>query len=75
MIVLIGPSGTNITVSDDHAVAVLSPEGPVGRVLKQEVLDHHILGAKNVKDSGAILLVLQEIDGAPPLLTISVDCT
>ncbi len=55
-------------------VAVLRVEGPVGRVLKQQVLHDHILARHDAHYSWTVLLELQELDRTPPLLAIAVKC-
>mmetsp|Transcript_25184 Transcript_25184/g.54455 ORF Transcript_25184/g.54455 Transcript_25184/m.54455 type:complete len:352 (+) Transcript_25184:648-1703(+) len=68
----VGPARRHVCVAYHHAVTVLRPECPEGAVQQQQVLDQHVLGPVDVHQPGPVLLMLQEVDCAPPLLPIPV---
>ena len=71
MVVLVGPSRIHLAISYHETIATLCVEGPVRRVLEEQVLHQHGLRALDVQQARSVLLMLQEVNGTPPLLSVT----
>ena len=71
---LVRSPGLDFHVADLEPVHVLGLEGPVGRVLQEEVLHQQVGRVLRLEEVGPILLPHQEADAgdAPPPLAVAV---